>query len=240
MYVMVMMTSQCFLTFANKSCSRPRHCVASIFREPHEHVRSMWRECVYSDWGKKVTAQSGFPTGSTDAHGFARWVRTFTSWDRVGKAKAFNCYAPYNVQTRYFTCKLPIRPGLPHFVWSRRKEELQPSVKAAIQNVRRLNAIGISEFYGTSLCLISYTCTGSLPGGCTCTSWENQSVTYDTRGAPMRKFNVSAETQKAVSELTRTDRALYTAVLAEFAARLRQAENQLNRRILCSHREILE
>ena len=92
-----------------------------MFREPREHVYSLYMQCRYSIWGRYVTGvacnlltgsrcanassqfEALFVRNHTDASGFRAWVQWFAH-NFSKPVDAFGCYNPRNMQSRVLTC----------------------------------------------------------------------------------------------------------------------------------------
>ena len=85
----------------------PNSFVATLFREPREHVMSQYMECAFSyNWTAPSRGEGGVPGsqlgGSFAEKDFTAWLRHFQAW-QPGKGD-YHCYNPWNMQTRQMIC----------------------------------------------------------------------------------------------------------------------------------------
>eukprot|EP00040_Diaphanoeca_grandis_P011902 m.60925 g.60925 ORF g.60925 m.60925 type:complete len:372 (-) comp22906_c0_seq2:64-1179(-) len=132
-------------------------------KSPRHHVWSLFTECRYDGWGKKVTNHTAFPRSGTDEEDFELWLDTFvdSSGPKQEQHSYFNCYHPSNYQSRAFTCEsmyahgpcpTPMHPGL----LEEDKEEfvLEPNLTRTLQSYWEFDWLGISDFHHASNCLL--------------------------------------------------------------------------------------
>ena len=139
-----------------------RNITATILRSPRSHVLSQYMECKYDDWGQKVTRQTNFPGNRNKEkplNGLREWIEHFLgdSW-----YSEYNCYNPWNMQTRYlatkYSHKLPHQhPGLK-----------EPDVEIAKKEVDRLGFVGIMEQADITICLLQYWVARTVSSRCKC------------------------------------------------------------------------
>lgn len=217
---------ECFESF-QKLLDKQGECVVSMFRLPINHVKSQFRECKYDPWGKIVTRNTTFPRDFDDWKGFDIWIRYFGTELRYGGPSAFNCYSPYNMQARYMTC----RHLNAHFIFT--EKHAHPSVTEAIQRMKMLDSVGITEHYRLSLCNIIYSCSGHLPDQCQC--WRDMEETHDRRWAPKETFQPLIRSSQVTHRVTEVDKKLYHRALFEFWSHIRAIERKENRTLTCHH-----
>lgn len=205
----------------------------TFFRNPRQHVYSQYLECKWDTWGKKVTNGTNFPrdteeneaTGYTPA--FQQWLKHFTTTPYT--TEMYNCYQPYNMQTRYFET---FQEGAHNF-------NLDGAVftnKAAQRIDGGLWFFGITEHYTTSTCLFEYKLTGELPDHCDCTHGKKESRRHEkkeTHHVPSHPFNIlTNHTVELIDMLVHQDNLLYNFALGVFKRRVIELSNQTGK-ILC-------
>ncbi len=80
----------------------------TLIRSPRSHVHSMFLECKHDSWGKRTTNNTLFPRKGSDKDDFTEWIDHFyNNWNKIDDETLrnitldnFNCYHPYNFQTR--------------------------------------------------------------------------------------------------------------------------------------------
>jgi len=127
-----------------------------MLRNPLAHVLSQFLECKYDDWGQIVTNHTDFPGYGqfySVLAGFDSWIEHFvTNAEKYGESHAYNCYDPWNMQTRYMAVKDDLNAHYPTT-----QEGRFPSLtkaQASLRNPRLI--VGILEHYAASLCLLEY------------------------------------------------------------------------------------
>lgn len=192
--------------------------IVTLLREPRAHVLSQFLECKYDEWGKRVTRRTSFPRNGTDASDFRQWLRFFapaTNDDGAQRARAktktsnYGCYHPYNMQTRTLVprCKdthafLTLTPA---------------DLDAATKNLARIDVVGLTERYTTSICLAVYAATHHLPPDCACHKRSAHKVHHVTHGVPPHNVSAVGEEEKGIIDrLTEYDRHTYEAARQRF------------------------
>merc|ERR1712151_203895 len=111
-------------------------------------------------------------------------MKNVTTWlahfDGGEEKDDFNCYHPYNMQTRALTCT---GEKCRHYT-----EEL--SLEEALLNLKSLQFAGITEHYQTSLCLFharTHNLQAPLPAFCNCSdeeAWNSFPTHHFTQNVP--------------------------------------------------------
>lgn len=128
--------------------------LVSFFRTPRSHVYSQYLECKYDPLFIRRTKDYNFPRPKSHVKGFKVWINHFySSWNQVMDERLnithdhFNCYHPYNMQTRYLaqTCPRSAHNIEDNMTWK--------TVLQAIEIMNSLPFIGLTEYYNASMCL---------------------------------------------------------------------------------------
>ena len=180
----------------------PQRAVVSFIRRPRDQVYSQYLECRYDIWGKSVTKNTAFPRSSSDENDFAIWLQHFE------KSKYnFNCYHPYNMQTRSF---------LPTCLDSHSYVAMDKSLAAAaIDNMLSMTAVGITHHFKLSICVIMYILTHQFPTECNCR--QEFKTVHETHGVPVHSTeSLNASIMQYVHKNSHYDDMLYQAALIKF------------------------
>lgn len=208
------------------------YALMTFFRNPRNHVYSQYLECKWDSWGKKVTAGTNFPRdikedenrGYTPA--FEQWLLHFNVTPFT--TNMYNCYQPYNMQTRYFETS---QKDAHNF-----KPDGTVFTDKAAQRIKDLWFFGITEHYTTSTCLFEYKVTGELPDYCDCTHEKKVAPQHEkrvTHFVPTHSIDVlSKRTVKLIDLLILQDNLLYTFALSLFKRRVRELSTQ-TKKIIC-------
>eukprot|EP00934_Nitzschia_sp_Nitz4_P007785 Nitzschia sp. Nitz4//scaffold74_size92883//40052//40999//NITZ4_004824-RA/size92883-snap-gene-0.155-mRNA-1//1//CDS//3329557598//7775//frame0 len=137
----------------------------AFLRDPVKHIVSQYLECKYDPFFRDAAINSGFP-GITDLDdalkGLDEWVQHFVDGGTdIGLSDsrfAFHCYDPWNMQSRYFTSTSLQREG-PHTATF--KSDRKPELSTAIQHMEQIDVLGMTEYFGASLCLFQFHAFGS-------------------------------------------------------------------------------
>lgn len=198
----------------------------ALFRAPYNHVLSLYLGCRDEKPESKT-----FPRPKDPYEGFKTWLQHFNesaSEDLLRLSRReikpnqadFGCYNPWNMQARVLTCTSwgntsHLAPGRTHHA---KYEELEPDMTAALNHLKILDVVGITEYYQTSLCLAVYHATGQLQDQCTC----------DAAGAPaQREYDMAMLSNQleahverdvpdafpTISHMTKADRVVYRAAM---------------------------
>ena len=76
--------------------------VVTLFRNPVDHVKSMFLMCAFSPWGRQFRGK-GFPhTGNVSAD-FDTWLNFYIANPKTKNHK-YKCYNPWNMQSEHLVC----------------------------------------------------------------------------------------------------------------------------------------
>ena len=81
--------------------SPPR--VVTLFRNPFDHIKSMYLMCAFSTWGAHVRTQH-FPKTGNLGKDFETWLDYYLDHPNTSN-KRFGCYNPRNMQAEHLVCK---------------------------------------------------------------------------------------------------------------------------------------
>lgn len=195
-----------------------------FLREPCKHVYSQFIECKYAAWGQRRTNNTSFPRQSQDAAGMRAWVNFFYD-DWYPEKGDFNCYNPWNMQTRYLAT-----PDAHHLSTIDLKE---PNVAIALKNLRNLDFVGCVDYYKESMCALNFVLNGTLYEGCVCGEHEAD-LAHETHNVPKHSIEDLNETTIAkIDNMTTSDAKLYKRFLESFLWKILQLEEKLNVQIMC-------
>jgi len=195
-----------------------------FLREPCKHVYSQFLECKYDPWGKNQTAHTSFPRDSKDADGMREWVNFFYD-DWHPEKGDFNCYNPWNMQTRYLALW-----DTHHLSTILHKE---PSVATAESNLRSLDFVGCVDYFKESMCALNFVLNGTLFEGCLCNENEANLI-HETHQVPKHSIEDLDETTIArIKNMTTSDEKLYKRFVKSFLWKILKLEEDLNVVIMC-------
>jgi hypothetical protein len=126
-----------------------------FLRQPTSHVLSQFLECKYDPYFRNfATTLPGYNELENATAGFDAWIKNFIDMElqnKYGKEPSYRCYEPWNMQARYMTAS---GKNDPHFAKDRSGR--LPSLDLAETNLRKIDVVGITEYYSASLCLLEY------------------------------------------------------------------------------------
>jgi hypothetical protein len=217
---------------------------SSMIREPIAHVYSQYLECKYDGWGKTVTAKTPFPRNFSDVEGFDQWLNHFDENWNLEKGY-FNCYIPYNAQTRAFTCS----GGNNHLLNFRSKaitytvtNPLYPDLSIAMNNTLQFDIIGVVEYYDATICLFISKLYDKLSDDClnlckkpnSIDHEKNDMIIHDKHNVPEHSTNqLSQNMIKKIERLTTHDRILYDNLLKRFLNDIKDIEERYDTKLIC-------
>eukprot|EP00941_MAST-03F_sp_MAST-3F-sp1_P003150 g3150.t1 len=214
-----------------------------FLRNPDDHVLSQFMTCKFSKWGKGVVSKT-FPKGEDSNNiysGFRKWLNHFAEQDisngGIGGTDAFNCYNPWNMQSRYMAT------AGDHTLQS--EDDRFPSIFLSERNLLSIYFVGIFEFMDTSICLLMYKNFGYIHDICKCENREtmarenNQGKSHNV--IPMYNFNdLSGEDRDIVRNLVTVDHQLYNYFLETFWFEVKRVRVLTNNDLSCGFLEALE
>ena len=234
--------------------------VSVVFlRAPRTHLVSMHAKC-----NAAFISQRAPPEKVALKRGVMAWV---TEYEKhvLNSTERWGCYSPYNMQTRAFLCdssrdvKLPLKALAPrayiywqssHALWhsstmeDKRRDASGSDIVRAIDTMRALDVVGVTEYYLTSLCLVLDRVkrygSRTLPPWCDC----RQTNATAMQGAPSVHKGVNAkghvtnsahtaEQEATLSQVLFADEQLYAAGLVRFREDVRRVEAERSVRLLC-------
>lgn len=237
-----------------------------LLREPRSHVLSQFLECRFTRFGSWVTwadslrhaewqkeckrtrcginrfgerfGGSRNRTAASILAGFEPWIRHFARVQGSARRSGvddFGCYDARSLQTRALTCARRGGYASHHY-------DGEANLAGAMEVVRQVDLLGVTELYHESLCLVHFRVQGALPPSCVCNADANRSAgggtmrhEHRTHGGP-RDFGLSALPQAllpTVDAVTRDDAQLYEAALRRVVRDIRSVETQAGARVLC-------
>ena len=198
-----------------------------LFRDPEKHVYSQYLECKHDGWGKAVTKGTGFPRGFDDEDETTGYMPNFELWLNHFKFSKdhFNCYYPYNMQTRYMSCKAG-EDGHAYIGGSHIK------LRTALDNLHKAWSIGLTSQMAASVCLFR-AMEGHLRSGDVCGS-KNIKLIHERHGVPARHNieDLSPEVRQTIQEFIKDDAVLYEAAKRIFLQRIQNMKTYRNITIL--------
>lgn len=215
--------------------------LVTMLRSPREHVLSQYLECRFDGWGQNVTRGKHFPKSSSDFYlDFERWVHHFASrglMGTTGPPNDFGCYNPINFMTRQLACSRPgaAEVGPNHHL----PDPSNITLRVAMDNLRRVDAFGLTELYEASWCVLAHKLHGTLPGECKhdCQAERGaakKAFTHVTHGVPPHSVSsVPAAVLREVDAITATDIDLYRIGVILFLAEVSQLEARYSTTIIC-------
>lgn len=208
----------CYVNAANSSSN-----IVSFLRDPTEHVYSQFLECKYDKrWGTKVTKNTSFPRNGNDVSDFLLWLRHFQKVN----ATDFNCYHPYNMQTRSFD---PYCTDTHKYL---KFSETAPMV--AVHNMMSLSFVGLQDLYRLSLCMMVYFTLKYFPDECKCgQSMKTHKITHFVPTHSVRDLNT--EHFELIDSYTQFDKTLYRIAVERFWVNVKSAERNLNMSLSCMY-----
>lgn len=137
----------------------------------------------------------------------------------------FNCYNPWNMQSRY------VAGVNGHHA---EQTQLVPNVTRACGILDDYGFVGVTALYQESLCIFQYRVNGILPEACKCSNHETLATTHDAHYTPRHSWDeVSPEVQSRVAKLVQADVKLFAHALKRFEIDLLEVESSSNTKILC-------
>jgi len=224
------------------ACPNANYLLTSL-RSPRHHVWSLFTECKYDTWGRKVTNHTGFPRGGNDTKSdeidFDLWLDHFLPMG-LNKRDMYECYHPANYQSRALTS----RSKKPHGIGM---DKFEPNITDALRTYSELDFVGITEFIPESLCLFYYRLGTTAPvvvrsfinDNCHCKNDNRKQdiihVVHHELGHRSMLRDLPQDTLSKVDQLTVIDSELYIIALRNFMAEIAwlESSSELGRRVLC-------
>lgn len=208
----------------------------TLFRKPLHHVHSEFLYCAVSKEFYVKQRSKEFPSSGNLSTDYFTWLEHFyhlTPAD-VGSRVDFNCMDPRDIQVRHMACKHGKNPRANHYMG-------RQSISSAITNMHEMNAIGLTEFYHESMCLLKLRRTKVLPANCICgyegKPGEADRGSYFRHGVPdhgKADMNLPKAYLDLINYLTQLDNILYSHVVERFIANLETSEQLTKLHIGCN------
>lgn len=203
--------------FLDDDDSNTTHYSVVFLRNPTSHVLSQFLECKYDPYFRKIVNDlPGYSSLDNATDGFDEWILRFIELglnSTYGKSLCYGCYEPWNMQARYLTAS-----GKNDAHIARNYDGRFPSLEEAENNLRKMDVVGITEYYSASLCLLEFVALdGALSPLCrqcdpmTGKVIAQQSQHRESHGVPHHSVDmISDHTLKFIEEnLTVIDKQLY-------------------------------
>ena len=213
-----------------------------LLRNPRHHVLSQFLHCKVTS--AKLNYTDNGTNQSNQYSGLKAWLEHCLSASTTSPvcppclsstlANGYNCYNPWNMQSRFFTDCRPY-PGLQAF-----KSDMKPNLTRAKHNLEMLHMIGISDLYVESLCLLNFTFKGMLPETCACGHGNGvieTQVSHETHGVQQHSVaDIDVEVLSLMDQMTKGDAQLFAFGLNHFETALRQAEDMTGVKVICEEK----
>lgn len=212
----------------------------TFVRKPAAHVYSQWLHCRDN---KDHWFNPQHLPGSLH-----EWLQ---HWVSVGdKARAahepnesFNCYLPMNLQSRILSCKFQGRlkyttPGLDNRILSDMKKDFEEDLDLALQHLKGMYAVGITDFYQESLCVLHVRDKSEYPDYCDCDhpawkSFPQTQINHGGRPHGAYTVEVNADDMELIHQLTKHDSQIYTLALERLRQDISEIEGKWKKRMWC-------
>ncbi|CAJ1400162.1 unnamed protein product [Effrenium voratum] len=223
----------------------PNATYAVLFRSPVPHILSQFLHCK-----EFVLPAAGFCKSFAEGdvyEGFDRWVAYFeklrgkphpTDFEGLRK-EAFNCYNPWNMQTRYFAQQTDQEIGTHEWHCHVTLNSYEPSAERAKRILtERVHFLGISDMYTETLCLLHFLMHNDVPHTCSCGGpGPLKEMSHDDHGLPEHGVDeLPRHLHEQLSEFVQEDIRLYAFALDRFEAELRRASKSTGVQMVCEDR----
>ena len=203
--------------------------VITFVRAPVAHVLSQFMMCKYSAWGR--THADAPPLDEDDAAGLARWLARATS-----DPGAETCYDPFNMQTRYLTCRnerfsRSFNPRDGHL----RVPGYDGMLADASARLAAFHFVGVAELYHESACVFEYWILGKVRHGCDCEHrrFPISKAARSHKRHAVPPYNGSSFPTAAILPLVDLDHELYAVGFARFLELVGHVEARSKVKVLC-------
>lgn len=193
----------------------------AMFRNPIDHVFSQYKECRYDHWGKQTTSNTKFPRNSSVSKDFDTWLTHF----QTPTNDNFNCYHPFNMQTRHLLCNEA--SGHNHMF------SLQMNVSRGFAMLDKLQWVGIQNMYHESICVLKYLHTKLLPKDCDCRLKTKPQHPYVRHGVPILHMNHSKHTFNMIQTQIQYDNLIFEYATQRVLRDIRRVQNVTNQIFWC-------
>lgn len=213
--------------------------IVTIVREPLNHVYLQYLHCSKIDvdaGGDGVDHHRRLRGSDRKLHNMNfsnvslyEWLVHFNG--DVFQTDDHDCYNPFNMQTRIFTCKHPEDPR--HDDGNHSDQDLNNALK----NANETWFVGVSEYYQESLCVFIDKSQLSLPVWCNCEDPEKWGEYKGSRAgvseANFDPYSLSDDELRMMRALTQNDQVLYEAAVERLREEVRTAEERHTIKIWC-------
>lgn len=222
----------------------------TIMRSPRSHVISQFMHMFTHSHSKNGVHTHGYPHQYDDRSidkELEHWLDHFEygKWKLENGSYADPSYNPRNLQTRVLA-NLQRNDNCHSekvFVERTDKELFFKSLLDAMENLSKLNLVGLTELYPESICLLVHIVADSLPDYCGKCNAEtgnivNHAESHVTHGvkAPTEK-DFDRNTIHKIDQLTSNDRALYAYGVREFCRAVITFQRETGiKRLICPKR----
>ena len=237
------------------------HMTSVFLRSVRGHVYSQYLECVFDRWGKKVTRGSLFPRAKREGllGNFLIWLKHFGNLGDdpayTGEKYDYRCQDPRDTQTRYMSCVTKSNPN--HAL------NPPPDLESALENLRVVDFLGLTDFYTESVCMIVYRRKGIIGPGCECQdpseiieNGNNSSIVvreetkrgeqsnrmtnssfqhaWITHNVPPHSVDdLTPEMDEIIYSITKRDQVFFLAGLERFVRDVKEVEEVSGKKIMC-------
>ena len=202
----------------------------TMFRNPVTHLMSLFLQCKYGKWGIEVTNGTSFPRVMNETTGgFSTWVDHFLNGPFLND---FNCYNPWNMQTRYLTMAYNKSRGYlqAHHLFENIPKE--PNEKDGYDVLRDIESFGMKEFYRETLCLYHYYVYNNVHATCRCQQFNE---TREMHGLP-RDRDINPTVWRQAMHLIRRDVRVFFKAREIFFQRMKDFTSKTGVDLTC-HRQ---
>jgi len=230
--------------------------VISMVRNPHDHVVSMFRYCIYNrnflnhGWEGFINQQMGLhpnlggpvteweqdPEAMTAI--MEEWLRAWVAMVDAGTANGYLPQSGVQPQGTYPSCYAPLNVQTQRFTCEDRDvHPEQVSSELAIANMQSMWFLGLVEEYDTSVCLLHARARGEMPPGCSCDSRDLLQVTGSNSNDHTARPVITDDIRELLERLTSHDQLLYEAAVARFHEDVAAVEAEFGVTILCGNED---
>lgn len=198
---------------------------AAMFRKPEQQVFSQYKECRFDGWGKKTTARTQFPRKAPIMKDFETWLTHFDE----SQQDDYNCYHPYNMQTR---CTFCLNESHCHHNLNRWPTQTVV-IRNSLKSIDNLQWVGVQDLYHESVCVLYWKLQGHLPRTCDCERAHKYSHPYIRHNVPLMNVSFSLRTLDLIRNFTQYDRIIYKYAYTRAVSDILSVQN-LTRRFWCT------
>ena len=213
--------------------------ILTFVRSPLEHIYSQFMECKHDPVFYNITKKHGFPRSDSDEKDFETWINFFyNSWNKQKDesinitTNEFRCYHPYNMQSRYLSDDCGVKEKKPQAHSYPLKPQSANFMNSSINNMNKLNFVGILEYYDASMCLFWYLMGEKYVNKMRENCFGGALHANERHNVPNHKNHTfSEETKSKALQLTWFDQILYDKSVERFFENVREFERIQKRSI---------